>query len=68
MAAGFLYGFRILTPADKACFTLIRCPSCLVVRLAVSTADVETSSVAVAELVAFDSVYYYSYFDSIHIP
>ena len=43
------------SPADKACFAVIRCPSCLVVAWLFPAADVE-KPVAVAELVAFDSV------------
>ena len=41
------------SPADKACFAVIRWSSCLVVAWLFPTADVEEP---VAELVAFDSV------------
>ena len=41
------------SPADKACFAVIRWPSCLVVAWLFPAADVEEP---VAELVAFDSV------------
>ena len=45
----------VYSPADKACFAVIRWSSCLVVAWLFPAADVE-EPVAVAELVAFDSV------------